>query len=238
MAAINDFSRVDKKTIPLPKQLPCPTGHPIREGIEHMEQADIVEARDEFNYVLRPLAIFKSGKEGVEARVHPTFVPATHPLAGVGSEFNAVLINTDTAGPITLMGKGAGQRPAASGVVSDIIALARALSGGDGGHVPVPPEPSGETLNVLPMEKVESKFYLRFSVIDTPGVLSTISGILGANNVSIASCHQRGRSKRGSVAIVMVTHEAREGDVRRALRRINRKRKIVKRRTVAIRIEE
>jgi len=214
-----------------------PPGRVFREGIAHIERADIVEARDEFDYVLRPLAICKSGKDGVEARVHPTFVPATHPLATVGSEFNAALINTDTAGPITLMGKGAGQGPAASGVVSDIIALARALRGEDG-RVPESPEPPTEMLSVLPMESVESKFYLRFSVIDKPGVLSSISGVLGANNVSIASCHQRGRSKTGSVAIVMVTHEAREGDVRKALRRINRKRKIVKRRTVAIRIEE
>lgn len=208
----------------------------LREGIRHIEQADIAEAREAFGYVLRPLAIFKVGKNGVEARVHPTFVPSRHPLANVSSEFNAALINTDTAGPIMLTGRGAGERPAASGVVSDIIALASALAADRG--VPVPFAPSAEKLKVLPVDEVESKFYLRFTVIDKPGVLSTISGVLGKDNVSIATCHQPLRSRTGSVPIVMVTHKAREGNIRQALARIDRRRKIVRHSTVAIRIEE
>ena len=140
------------------------------------------------------------------------------------------------AGPIMLTGRGAGERAAASGVVSDVIALARALAAGEG--VPVPLAPSAERLNVLPVDEMESKFYLRFTVVDKPGVLSRISGVLGKHSVSIATCHQPLRSRTGSVPIVMVTHVAREGDVRRALRRVDRLRAIVKRRTVAIRIED
>jgi len=210
----------------------------FREGIRGLEHYDLSEAREEFGYVLRPLAILKVRDEGVEARVHPTFVPAEHPLAAVSDEFNAALIDCDAAGPIMLTGKGAGADPAASGVVSDLIALARAVAGHERGLPPLPRAPAPGTPAVVPIAEVENKFYLRFSVIDKPGVLSYISGVLGRNGVSIAGCYQRGRSMRGSVPVVMVTHEAREGNVRRALAQIDRARSIVKRKTVAIRIEE
>ena len=156
-----------------------PPGRVFREGIGHIEQADIVEARDQFGYVLRPLAIFKAHADGVEARVHPTLVPRTHPLATVAHEFNAVLINGDASGPITLMGKGAGEGPAASGVVGDIIEIARALTRHEGGGVPASFKPGGGTARVIPVADLTSKFYVRFSVIDEPGVLSLISGVLG-----------------------------------------------------------
>jgi homoserine dehydrogenase len=91
---------------------------------------------------------------------------------------------------------------------------------------------------VAPIEQVESKFYLRFSVIDRPGVLSYITGVLGKNQVSIATCHQRGRSERGAVPVIIITHRAREGAVRKALAETDSATRIVKRETVAIRIEE
>ncbi len=213
-------------------------GRIFREGIGHIQHADLLEAREQFGYILRPLAILKIGESGVEARVHPTLVPADHPLAAVAHEFNAAMINTDAAGPITLIGKGAGAGPAASGVVSDIIGIARHLTGEAGGAVPVPFLPSRETLDVVPMAEQTSKYYLRFSVIDKPGVLSYISGVLGKHDVSIVSVHQRGRSEKGAVPVVIITHEALEGNIRKALAQIDRARKIVKRRTVAIRIEE
>jgi len=208
------------------------------EGIGHIEKDDLDEALDEFGYVIRPLAIFKQTGEAVEARVHPTLVPRTHPLASIEREFNAVLVNADPAGAVTFAGRGAGENPAASGVVSDIIGLARGLhqSGGDG--MPMPPAPEPGRLRVIPMRDVLSKFYLRFTVVDRPGVLSFIAGALGKRHVSIASCHQRGRSESGPVAVVMVTHQAREGALRKALARIDKNRRIVKRKTVAIRIEE
>jgi len=214
-----------------------PPGKVFREGIRQIEHYDLCEARGEFGYVLRPLAVFKTLDEGVEARVHPTFVPATHPLAAVSDEFNAALIRCDTAGPIMLTGKGAGKGPAASGVMSDVVALARFLMRRSNGPPP-PRVPAPGAPTVIPMSEVESKFYLRFSVIDKPGVLSYIAGVLGEHDVSIAGCYQRGRSERASVPVIMVTHEAREGSVRRALTRIDRARRIIKRKTVAIRIEE
>ena len=208
------------------------------EGIGHVERQDVAEARDQFGYVIRPLAIFKARKDKVEARVHPTLVPADHPLAAIENEFNAIHINADTAGPVTLAGKGAGEKPAASGVISDVIGLARALhqKGENAALVPFPP--AKQKARVARMDAVETKFYLRFTVVDRPGVLSFITGELGRQKVSIASCHQRGRSASGSVPVVMITHQAREGAVRKALAVVDAARRMVKRKTVAIRIEE
>ena len=215
-----------------------PPSEVYREGIGHIERQDLAAAREQFGYVLRPLAVFKQRAGRVEARVHPTFIPQTHPLAAIENEFNAILINSDTAGPVTLAGKGAGAKPAASGVISDVIALARAIRQGGEGGIPVPLRPAGRRARIAPVADVETKFYLRFSVVDRPGVLSFISGALGKNKVSIATCHQRGRSERGAVPVIMVTHQAREGAVRKALAEIDSATRIVKRKTVAIRIEE
>ena len=209
-----------------------------REGIGGIEREHLVEAQEQFGYVLRPLAIFKHAGARVEARVHPTFVPKAHPLASVEDEFNAILITAETAGSVLLVGKGAGAKPAASGVISDVIGLARAIHQGGHEGMLVPLRPTRERVRVAPIEEVESKFYLRFSVIDRPGVLSYITGVLGKNHVSIATCHQRGRSEHGAVPVIIITHRAREGAVRKALAETDSATRIVKRKTIAIRIEE
>jgi homoserine dehydrogenase len=209
-----------------------------REGIGRIEKQDLVEAREQFGYVLRPLAIFKRAAGRIEARVHPTFIPLDHPLANIEDEYNAALIEADIAGAVTIAGKGAGEKPAASGVISDILGLARAINqrGDDGILVPRPPD--GGRLRVTPSDRIISKFYLRFSVVDRPGVLSFISGALGRSGVSIATCHQRGRSEKESVSIFMTTHQASDGALRKALAEIDNCRRFVKSATVAIRIED
>ena len=210
----------------------------FREGIGHVQRLDLEEAKRQFGYVIRPLAIMKQHKDGVEARVRPTFVPLNHPLASVDNEFNAILINADTAGPVMLSGKGAGERAAASGVVSDVIQIARSVHLGGGVAGTMPQVPNSRKLNIVPVDEVESKFYLRFSVVDRPGVLSFIAGVLGKHDVSIASCHQRGRSERGSVPVFMITHRGSQGSLRKALRIISAHRSIVKQKTVAVPIED
>ncbi len=222
-------------TLSLGRRVPAASIY--REGIGQIERFDIEEARSQFDYVLRPLAVLKRGAQ-VEARVHPTFIPTHHPLAAIENEFNALLINTDTAGPITLSGKGAGEKPAASGVISDIVEVARAIRKGDGAGTLVPAAPAAGNARIAPIEEVQSKFYLRFSVVDRPKVLAFISGALGRHGVSIATCHQLGRSERGAVPLIMVTHLTREGAIRRALSGIDASHRIVKRKTVAVRIEE
>ena len=215
-----------------------PPNKVLREGIGHIQMTDIIEAREEFGYVLRPMAICKVRPEGVEARVHPTFVPADHVLANVSGAYNALCIDADPAGPITLVGQGAGEGAAASGIVSDTVTLARALGADGKENIPVPLKPSSERTQVVPAGDMYCKFYLRFTVLDRPGVLGFISGVLGEHHVSIASCYQREFEEKEPVAIIVVTHEAREDNLRKALSRIDRSRKIVKQKTVAIRIEE
>lgn len=209
-----------------------------REGIGQIEALDLEEAREEFGYALRPLAVFKNNARLVEARVHPTFVPLGHPLASVENEFNAALIKTDAAGPVTFAGKGAGSLPAASGVLGDVVQMARALVLEPGRAPLTAMIPGAGAAEVLPVDEISSKFYLRFSVLDRPNVLSYIAGKLGERKVSIATCHQRGRSERGAVPVIMVTHSARGGAIREALAEIDAARAIVKRKTIAIRIEE
>lgn len=205
------------------------------EGIGGLHELDIQEARDTFGYVIRPLAVLKRTGDAVEARVHPTFVPGRHPLAAIENEFNAALISADLAGEITLSGRGAGRNPAASGVVSDILTVAQAIAG-DGAAALVPPAPERAALKVMPMRRVQCKYYLRFTVVDRPGVLSFISGVLGRRKVSIESCRQRGIS--GLVPVIIVTHRATEGNLRKALAEIDADRSRVKHKTIAIRIEE
>ena len=188
------------------------------EGIRHIERCDLTTGHEELGCDLKLLAIYKRRGASAEARVHPTFISENHPLAAVRDEFNAVYLESDTAGPIMLYGKGAGQMPAASGVVSDIIALGRMVSGGILGGLRARAGIAKDLIQPVSMADIESRFYLRFSTVDRPGVLSAITGALGRNGVSMATCFQRGRSAKGPVAIVMTTHVSREGAVRAAIK--------------------
>lgn len=181
------------------------------EGIEGITPLDIQFAR-EFGYKIKLLAIAKAGPDGVEMRVHPTMVPAGHLLAQVDGVYNAVWVVGDAVGPLFFYGQGAGSLPTASAVVSDLCDIAR------GNHSL--PLPQG-SLRVKAMEDLRCVYYLRFSAVDRPGVLSKISGILGENDISIASVIQKGRTRRGAVPIVMITHEAVERNIRRALKAID-----------------
>jgi len=208
------------------------------EGIRGIEPMDLATGRKEFGADLKLLAIYKRRGTCAEARVHPTFLARDHPLAAVRDEFNAVYVTGDASGPVMLYGKGAGQMPAASGVVSDVIALSRGIAVGMAGRLRGPSGVGLEPVQVVPMDAIESRFYLRFTTVDRPGVLSAIAGALGKQGVSIASCYQRGRSDEGPVSVVMTTHTCREGAARAAIKRIDAMKDIVRKRTVAIRMED
>ncbi len=192
------------------------------EGISGLEPLDLQFAR-EFGYVIKLLAITRNSDGALEARVHPTLIPRDHMLANVGGAMNAVYITGDAVGPILLYGQGAGMMPTASAVVSDILDLARNLSLGLKRRVP--PLGAGNALEtrrpIKPLEEVVTNYYFRFAALDRPGVLSQISGVLGRHHISIAAVIQKGREVRGAVPIVMITHEAREADVRQALKEID-----------------
>jgi homoserine dehydrogenase len=207
-------------------------------GISGVTPLDIQFSR-EFGYRIKLLAIAKLERGKMEARVHPTMIPERHLLATVNGVFNAVYINGDAIGPTLFYGQGAGQMATGSAVVSDLVDLGRnILVEATGRRVPLLSfQPSAiEKISLKKMDEVVVPFYMRFSALDRPGVLSTISGILGKNEISISSVIQEGRKVRGAVPVVMMTHEARERNVRRALQQIDTLGVIVGK-TMAIRVE-
>ena len=191
------------------------------EGITKVTAQDIEYAR-ELGYRIKLLAIAKATAGGVEARVHPTMIPASSPLAAVSGVFNAVFINGDAVGDLMFYGRGAGQLPTASAVWSDILEIAHRTAHDIRSTGLELPSAAANGLALQPMEDVRTSYYLRVMAQDRPGVLSRITGVLGDNNMSIASMIQKGRGPREAVPVVMMTHEARELDMRRALSAIDR----------------
>jgi homoserine dehydrogenase len=208
-----------------------------REGIERLTPEDIRFA-GEFGYSLKLLALARDLGGRVEARVHPAMVPLDHIMANVNDVYNAVYIEGDFVGQTLYYGLGAGRKPAGSAVVSDIIALAREIQNGKKTFIP----PLGyarfkrKYIPIQSIDSLTSEYYFRFSAIDKPGVLSRIAGILGDNMISIASVIQKERKVNGSVPIVMLTHEAREKDISKALKLIDRL-DVLTDKTMMIRVE-
>jgi homoserine dehydrogenase len=208
------------------------------EGISAITPLDIQLAA-EFGYCIKLLAIGKHRGGAVEARVHPTMIPFDNILSNVSGSLNAITVTGDAVGDLFLSGYGAGRMPTASAVVSDIVDLARNLKSQSCGRIPPTAyQPSHiKAIPVMPITDIITHYYFRFEVLDQPGVLSTISGILGENGISIKSVQQKGRKTNGTVPIVMLTHPAREADVQKAFRRIAGL-KVVGKPPMLIRIEQ
>ena len=177
--------------------------------------------------------------DAVEARVHPTMIPFDNPLANVNGPLNAVTICGDAVGDVMLYGHGAGMMPTASAVISDTVDITRNLLAGTSGRVPLLAYQTENIreIPVMPIDEISMHYYFRFAALDRPGVLSKISGILGNNDISIQSVHQKGRKTKGSVPIVMLTHQAKEAAVKKALLEITNL-EVVSDEPVLIRIED
>ena len=218
--------------------IPVSCNRIYREGIDRLAPEDILFA-SEFGYCLKLLAVARDLGDRVEARVHPAMIPQNHIMANVNEAYNAIYIEGDFVGPNLYYGLGAGKRPTGSAVVSDIIYLARQMK--QGVKALMPPLAHVRTresdLSIQPIEALNTAYYFRFSAVDKPGVLSKIAGILGDNQISIASVIQKGREVNGSVPIVMLTHEARESSVLRALSSMSQM-DVLTDETVMIRVEE
>ncbi len=216
---------------------PASFGQIYREGISSLTPDDIRFA-GEFGYSVKLLAIGRNLGDRIEARVHPAMIPGDHILANVNEAYNAVYLEGDLVGPNLYFGLGAGKRPTASAVVSDIIELARHIRLGANGTMPplAHLRPPDKGILIQPMEEHTSEYYFRFSALDSPGVLSKIAGILAEHQISIASVIQKGRQEGGSVPVVMLTHEAQERNVRKAVSLIDQL-DVVMDRTVMIRVE-
>jgi homoserine dehydrogenase len=207
------------------------------EGITRITAQDIEYAR-ELGFRIKLLAIAKVSGEGggVEVRVHPTMIPAASPLAAVSGVFNGIFLTGDAVGDLMFYGRGAGQMPTASAVVSDVVEIARRIAHGLPSLALELPSVGPSPLPLTPMEAIRCCYYLRVTAQDKPGVLSRVAGILGENDISISNVIQKGRGTREAVPVVMLTHEARERDMRAALTKIDRLRDVAAA-TTMIRVE-
>lgn len=191
------------------------------EGITKITKMDIQFAKN-FGYTIKLLAVFHNREDGIDVRVHPTLVPNTHLLAAVSRELNAIFVKGDFVGDTMFYGPGAGERPTASAIVSDIVDLSRDLLLEEGERL------SNQTINperevaVVPVNLIRNRFYLRFFTLDEPGILSKISGALGEYGISIASMVQLETHETDHyVPIVLLTHEASEAAMNQALAKIS-----------------
>ncbi|MCX5709278.1 MAG: homoserine dehydrogenase [Candidatus Omnitrophica bacterium] len=205
------------------------------EGISRISLSDVEYAK-ELGLEIKLLAIAKKKDDGLEVRVHPTLIPQSHLLASVDGVYNAIYVASDLAGNLLFYGPGAGQLSAASAVVSDLVDLTQDIKAGM----------FRPTMNVVvdksikklrKIDETACRYYIRFMVLDKPGVLAKISGILAKYGISIASVSQKERKKSQVVPVVIVIHEAKEKDLRQALSAID-KLDVIKEHSVAIRIEE
>jgi homoserine dehydrogenase len=193
------------------------------EGITKLTPLDITYAK-EFGFAIKLLAIAKLLDGEIEARVHPTMIPSTSPIAQVEGVYNAIQLVGDAVNDVVLYGQGAGSQPTGSAVASDVIAIARNLLSGATGRVPPASfrQDQRRPLRIRPIEEIRSLYYMRFMVLDKPGVLSQIAGVLGRYGISISSVLQQGRREGQTVPVVIMTHTATERDVQAALREIDR----------------
>jgi homoserine dehydrogenase len=176
------------------------------EGIEHLHGDDLEYAR-ELGLGLKLVGTAERRDGGLSVRVHPTFLYSGHPLAAISGPFNAVTVESETITELTMSGPGAGGRQTASAVLGDVVSV---MTGG--ARPPAPP------LALELIEDVSSAFYLHFDMTDQPGVLATVTKLLGEHDVSIKSVVQRGMGEHAR--LVMVTHPVLESSLREAMRRL------------------
>ncbi|KRT54469.1 homoserine dehydrogenase [endosymbiont of Ridgeia piscesae] len=192
------------------------------EGITRIERQD-VEYANQFGYRIKHLGIARKTDKGVELRVHPTLIPERRLIANVDGVMNAVLVQGDAVGPTLYYGAGAGAEPTASAVVADIVDIVRALTTDPENRVPHLAFQPGELadLPILPMEQVETAYYLRIQVEDKPGVVASIAGILGDAGISIEAIQQKEPAEGESlVPLVMLSHRVVEGQMNQAIAQI------------------
>jgi homoserine dehydrogenase len=206
------------------------------EGISKIAPQDIALAR-EMSFRIKLLAIAKASNGSLELRVHPTMIPEDSPMAAVSGVFNAIFLSGDVVNDLMFYGRGAGQMPTASSVWADIVEIARRLAAGQAAVPQDLPVLGRNPLTLKPMEEVRSAYYLHISALDQPSVLAQVTGILGKHEISIASVIQKVRHQAKAVPVVMMTHEAQEGSMQKALQEIDGLRVIVAP-TRMIRVEE
>ncbi len=191
-----------------------------KEGITTITREDIAFAK-ELGYTIKLLGII-SRKPGtqLDIRVHPAMLHTDHILASVSDVYNAVLLEGDAVGQILLYGKGAGEMPTASAVVSDIVDVAKNIVSGKNIRIPMDYYNHSRLIDVCPVDTITSRYYLRFTVVDKPKVLASITSYLGEQGISIASVMQKEGYSDNSVPVIILTHSASEQAIRSAVKQI------------------
>lgn len=194
------------------------------EGIRYITRTDVVYA-EELGYRIKHLGFARATAQGIELRVHPTLIPHRRLIANVDGVMNAVLVNGDAVGPTLYYGAGAGAEPTASAVVADLVDVVRALTSDPENRVPhlaFQPDALADT-PILPMEAVETAYYLRLQALDRPGVLADVTRILGERGISIEAMVQKEPPKgQDDVSVILLTQRVREGQMNDAIQRIER----------------
>ena len=192
------------------------------EGIGKIEQQDVVYA-SELGYRIKHLGITRKTDNGIEMRVHPTLIPHRRLIANVDGVMNAVLVKGDAVGPTLYYGAGAGSEPTASAVIADVIDIVRALTSDPENRVPhlaFQPNELSDT-PILPMEEVETAYYLRMQAIDRPGVLAEVTAILGDSGISIEAILQKEPEAGAThVPIIFLTQRVQEKHMNEAITKI------------------
>lgn len=190
------------------------------EGIDQLDAQDLAAGR-EFGYVCKLLGIAHRTESGLSLRVHPSFVHAEHPLATTRGSFNAVSVYGNWVGHTLYYGRGAGQKPTASAVVADLVDIATGNAGRTFEQFRMLNDVTAAP-SYIPLDDLETRYYVRLMVNDRPGVMAQITRAFGDRGISLSAVMQHETEARASdvVTIVVMTHEAREGDMRTALKEI------------------
>lgn len=183
------------------------------EGIRSISPVDLRKA-NEMGYAVKLLAIAHRRPEGIDVRVQPTMIPLTHQLASVKGVFNAVYVVGDFVGETMFFGEGAGSGPAASAVMGDVVDVARRIQQGKGPDVGCT---CVDSLPIMPIDTLQTRYYLRFVVPDRAGVLAAASKIFSKYDVSLQSVMQEGTRERNAVDLIFVTHTAQEASIRQVI---------------------
>lgn len=192
------------------------------EGITKVTADDVTYAA-KLGYRIKHLGVARRTDKGIEQRVHPTLIPERRLIANVDGVMNAVLVKGDAVGPTLFYGAGAGSEPTASAVVADIIDVVRTMTTDPTHRVPHLAFQAGQLVDtpILPIDEVETSFYLRMRAEDRPGVLAEVTKILGDRQISIeAFLQQEPKANEKQVTIIMLTHKVREGNMNEALKAI------------------
>ncbi len=190
------------------------------EGISRVTIDDIQQA-EALGYVIKHLGITRRTEEGLELRVHPTLVPKERLLANVNGVKNAVMVSGDAVGPTLYYGAGAGAEPTASSVIADLVDVARAMGASQESRVPyLAFADQSYDLPVLPMEEIQTAYYLRLLAVDRPGVLARVATILSEQGISIEAIIQSDSTEGELVPIILLTHVTKEAAMNEVIRQI------------------